>query len=76
MNLNTEQVCAELHIERHKLYQLIELGLIRGFKAGKTWVVPEKEVERFAEWAIGKNLGTRDHMLYWSRQMKKASETW
>lgn len=68
MILNTEETCKALHIERHRLAQLREYGLIRACKLGRGYGYRTQEIERFAEWAEGKNLGTFDQIKYWAKQ--------
>ena len=67
MILNTEQAAKALHIERHQLGQLRRYGLIHAVKLGKGYGYRIQELERFLEWAEGKNLGTIDHIRHWAK---------
>ena len=68
MILTTEQVAQALHIERHRLGMLRRYGLIHAVKLGKGYGYRTQEIERFLEWAEGKNLGTIDHIKFWAKQ--------
>lgn len=74
MILTTQQAAEALHIERHRLGQLRRFGLIHAVKLGKGFGYRPSELERFLEWAEGKDLGTLDQIRHWAKQ--KASETW
>lgn len=67
MILTTDQVVQALHIERHRLGMLRRYGLIRAVRLGRGYGYRTQEIERFLEWAEGKNLGTIDHIKYWAR---------
>ena len=67
MILTTEQAVKALHIERHQLAKLREFGLIRAVKLGKGYGYRRQELERFLEWAEGKDLGTLDQIRHWAK---------
>lgn len=67
MILTTEQVAQALHIERHRLGMLRRYGLIHAVKLGRGYGYRPQEIERFLEWAEGKNLGTIDHIKFWAK---------
>lgn len=45
--LTTEEACQYLRISRPTLTKYLNLGLIRGVKAGKGWKVLKSELDRF-----------------------------
>ena len=68
MILTTQQTAEALHIGRHQLEKLRRYGLIHACRLGKGYGYRPQEIERFLEWAEGKNLGTIDHIKYWAKQ--------
>lgn len=71
MIYKTKEAAEWLGVDRHMLGCLRHYGLIHAVKIGKGYGYRPQELERFIEWAEDKNLGTRDHIKYWSKQLYK-----
>ncbi len=56
---NTEEACEMLSINRQLLDSYRKGGLIRATKMGRLYVYPKKELERFIDTNIGKEI-TKD----------------
>lgn len=42
-----EEICTILRIGQNECYKLLKEGTIQGYKGGKTWRVPKKNVEYY-----------------------------
>lgn len=60
---NTEEACALLSINRQLLDSYRKGGLIKATKYGRFYVYPKKELERFIDSNIGKEI-TKDGIIY------------
>ena len=45
--LSIEEVCTVLLIGRNRAYELLNTGVLRGFRLGRTWKIPKKSLESF-----------------------------
>jgi len=45
--INLSELCEILTIGRNTAYSLLNTGLIKGFKCGRTWRVPKEAVEAY-----------------------------
>ena len=45
--LSVSDVCDILLIGRNRTYELLQLGLLSGFRIGRTWRIPKKSLERY-----------------------------
>lgn len=60
---NTEEACQLLSINRSLLDSYRQGGLIRATKMGRLYIYPKKELERFIDSNIGKEI-TKDGIIY------------
>ena len=60
---NTEEACQLLSINRSLLDSYRKGGLIKATKYGRFYVYPKKELERFVDSNIGKEI-TKDGIIY------------
>lgn len=68
MILNTQQAAEALQTHRHRLGTLRRYGLIHAVKLGKGYGYRVQELERFLEWAEGKDLGNEDQIRHWAKK--------
>lgn len=73
--LNTADVCQILHINRLKVQQYREAGLLRMFKKGKGYVTTEAELDRFLKMCVDNQLDltSPERIILAGMQMKKAA---
>ena len=45
--LSVSDVCEILFIGRNRAYELLNSGLLKGFRVGKTWRIPKKSLEAY-----------------------------
>ena len=45
--LSVEDVCTILFIGKNRVYELLNAGILRGFRLGRTWRIPKKNLETF-----------------------------
>lgn len=45
--LSVEDVCTILFIGKNRVYELLNAGILRGFRLGRTWRIPKKNLEAF-----------------------------
>ena len=45
--LSVGDVCEILFIGRNRAYELLNSGSLRGFRVGRTWRVPKKNLETY-----------------------------
>ena len=45
--LSVEDVCSILFIGKNRVYELLNAGSLRGFRLGRTWRIPKKNLEAF-----------------------------
>lgn len=43
--LTVSDVCELLFIGRNRVYELLNTGLLKGFRIGTTWRIPKKSLE-------------------------------
>ena len=46
-NLCVNDVCEILMVGSNRVYELLNSGLLRGFRIGRTWRIPKKNLEAF-----------------------------
>jgi len=68
MILTTAEAAEALRTNRRRLDLLRRYGLIYACKLGRGYGYRVQELERFAEWAEGKDLGTVDQIRHWAKQ--------
>ena len=45
--LSVSDICDILFIGRNRVYELLNDGLLRGFRVGRTWRIPKKSLETY-----------------------------
>ena len=45
--LSVGDVCEILFIGRNRAYELLNTGILKGFRVGRTWRVPKKNLEAY-----------------------------
>ena len=45
--LSVEDVCEILVIGRNRVYELLNTGLLKGFRIGRSWRIPKKSLESY-----------------------------
>lgn len=45
--LSVEDVCEILFIGRNRAYELLNAGILKGFRVGRSWRVPKKNLEAY-----------------------------
>lgn len=45
--LSVGDVCEILFIGRNRVYELLNSGSLRGFRVGRTWRIPKKNLETY-----------------------------
>ena len=45
--MSVEDICTVLFIGRNRVYELLNDGLLKGFRIGRTWRIPKKSLETY-----------------------------
>ena len=45
--LSISDVCEILFIGRNRAYELLNTGILKGFRVGRTWRIPKKNLEAY-----------------------------
>lgn len=45
--LSVGDVCEILFIGKNRVYELLNAGLLKGFRLGRTWRIPKKNLETY-----------------------------
>lgn len=45
--LSVGDICEILFVGRNRVYELLNEGLLKGFRVGRTWRIPKKSLETY-----------------------------
>ena len=68
---STSDLARELHIDRNKIDNLRNVGLLHAIKIGKGFVFPEEEVKRFLREMLDKDISNQESIDEVREEMEK-----
>lgn len=68
MILSTQQAAEWLHTHRHRVDDLRYYGLLYAIKLDRGYGYDTRELERFVDWAQGKDLSSREKIRHWAKK--------